>query len=196
MIPKILVFAGSVRIGAYSGRTADNAQKELALQGAEVTRVSLADYPLPLMDEDLEREKGIPENAVKLARLIAAHDGVLVATPEYNRSLPPLLKNAIDWISRVTKDNGRPLHPFAGKAVALCSSSNGPFAGIYAIGHLRTVLTHVGCEVVSPQCSIAHGDEAFDDNGDFTNERSRTIMASVCSTLIERARMLSTRVEN
>lgn len=193
MTPKILVFAGSNRVGAYSGKTADCAQKELALQGAEVTRISLADYPLPIVDEDLEREKGIPENALKLARLIAAHDGVLVATPEYNRSLPPLLKNTIDWISRVSKDNGKPLHPFSGKAFALCSSSNGPFAGIYAINHLRTVLVHVGCEVVSPQCSIMRGQDAFDDNGDFKDPRSRDIMTTVCQTLIDRARMLSAR---
>ena len=81
MIPKILVFAGSVRTGAYSGRTADIAHKELALQGAEVTRISLADYPLPIMDQDLEKEKGIPANALKLARMIAAHDAVLICTP-------------------------------------------------------------------------------------------------------------------
>ncbi|TJV27433.1 MAG: NAD(P)H-dependent oxidoreductase, partial [Mesorhizobium sp.] len=74
VIAKILVFAGSIRSGAYSGRTADVAQKELALQGAEVTRISLADYPLPMLDEDLEKEKGIPENAIRLARQIVAHD--------------------------------------------------------------------------------------------------------------------------
>ena len=88
IVPRILVFAGSIRTGAYSGRTADCAQKELALQGAEVTRISLADYPLPLMDEDLEREKGVPENAVKLARLIAAHDAVLICTPGIQRLDP------------------------------------------------------------------------------------------------------------
>ena len=112
IVPKILVFAGSIRTGAYSGRTADVAQKELAMQGAEVTRISLADYPLPIMDEDLEKEKGVPENAVKLARLIAAHDGLLIATPEYNGSIPPLLKNTIDWVSRV-RTGWRPAAPAA-----------------------------------------------------------------------------------
>jgi len=70
--PGILVFAGSARVDAYSGRTADIAGKTLAVQGAEVTRISLADYPLPIMDEDLEREQGIPENALRLARQIGA----------------------------------------------------------------------------------------------------------------------------
>ncbi|TGV46102.1 FMN reductase, partial [bacterium M00.F.Ca.ET.141.01.1.1] len=76
VIPRILVFAGSVRTGAFSGRTAEVAQKELAMQGAEVTRISLGDYPLPIMDEDFEKEKGIPENALRLGHQIAAHDGL------------------------------------------------------------------------------------------------------------------------
>ena len=90
IVPKILVFAGSVRSGAYSGRTADAATRELAAQGAEVTRISLADYPLPLMDEDLERESGVPDNAVKLARQFVAHDALVICTPEYNASYPAL----------------------------------------------------------------------------------------------------------
>ena len=85
-----------------SAKLAALAAKELALiADAEVTQISLADYPLPIYDGDLEAEKGVPENATKLARLIVAHQGVFIATPEYNHSLPPLLKNTIDWVSRV-----------------------------------------------------------------------------------------------
>jgi NAD(P)H-dependent FMN reductase len=160
MTPKILVFAGSIRTGAYSGKTADIAQRELALQGADVTRISLADYPLPIMDEDLEAEKGIPENAVKLARLFVAHDGILIATPEYNGSIPPLLKNSIDWVSRVREDGGRPLKPLPGRVVALCSSSNGHFAGIRSASHLRQMLTHIQMDVIAPQVSVPDGGEA------------------------------------
>src|SRR5690606_1840322 len=116
--------------GAYSGKTADAAMKELAIQGAEVSRISLADYPLPIYDADLERTDGIPENARRLARILAAHDGLLIATPEYNNSVPALLKNTLDWISRVREDGGHPLRPFRGKVAALCSSSDGKFAGI------------------------------------------------------------------
>ncbi len=93
MPTKILVFAGSIRSGSLSARLAALAAKELALADADVTLISLADYPLPIYDGDLEDEKGIPENAAKLARLIAANQGVFIATPEYNNSLPPLLKN-------------------------------------------------------------------------------------------------------
>lgn len=195
MNPKILVFAGSIRTGAYSGRTADAAQRELALQGAEVTRISLADYPLPIMDQDLEKEHGVPENAMKLARHIAAHDGMLIASPEYNSSIPPLLKNTIDWVSRIHKDGGRPFKPYQGKVAGLCSSSDGNFAGIRGLYHLRSVLMNCQVEVITPQCSVPRAQEAFDENGDFHEERTRKAMENVVRTLIDRARLLSTRSE-
>jgi len=196
MMPRILVFAGSTRTGAYSGKTADAAMKELALQGADVTRISLADYPLPIMNQDLEREKGVPENAVKLAHMIGAHDALLIATPEYNGSIPPLLKNTIDWVSRVKADaNGRPFRAFNGKLVALCSSSEGMYAGIRAINHLRAVLVQCQAEVIAAQCSVPRGGEAFDEKGDFRDERLKKAMAKVCSTLLEHARLFSTRIE-
>ncbi|MGX9146751.1 NADPH-dependent FMN reductase [Mesorhizobium sp. 128a] len=194
VVPRILVFAGSLRSGAYSGKTADVAQKELAMLGAEVTRISLADYPLPILDQDLEKEKGVPENAVKLGRLIAAHDGLLIATPEYNGSIPPLVKNTIDWVSRVRADGGRSVRPLAGKVAGLCSSSNGHFAGIRCINHLRSVLVRCQMEVVTPECSVPEGGNAFDSDGNFQDERLNKSMEHLCRTLIETARMLSTRI--
>jgi NAD(P)H-dependent FMN reductase len=193
MNPKVLVFAGSIRTGAYSGKTADAATKELALQGADVTRISLADYPLPIMDQDLEVEKGVPENAFKLARLIAAHEGLLIASPEYNSSIPPLLKNTIDWVSRIHKDGGRPFKPYAGKIAALCSSSDGNFAGARGLYHLRSVLMNCGVEIITPQCSVPRAQDAFDEHGEFKDEHLRRRMETVVRTLIERAKMMSLR---
>lgn len=193
MTPKILVFAGSIRTGAWSGKTADVAQKELALQGAEVTRISLADYPLPLMDQDLEREQGIPENAYKLGRLFEAHDAILIATPEYNGSMPPLLKNAIDWISRLKRDGEKPLRPLPGKLVAICSSSPGHFAGIRSAAHLRAVLAHIQMDVIAPQCSVPNAEDAFAEDGSFKEERMQRSMQNVCRTLIEHAALLRDR---
>jgi len=195
MNPRILVFAGSIRTGAYSGKVADVAQKELAVQGAEVTRISLADYPLPIMDQDLEAEKGIPENAYKLGRLIAAHDAVLICTPEYNGSMPPLLKNTIDWVSRIRRDNGKPISIYPGKVVAICSSSDGHFAGIRSANHLRAVLSHIQMEVIAPQVSVPNAGEAFDADGEFEEERLRKGMTRLCTALIAHARLHSTRVE-
>jgi len=195
VIPRILVFAGSIRSGAFSVSTADAATKELALQGADVARISLADYPLPIMDQDLEKEKGVPANAVRLARLFAGHDGMLIASPEYNASIPPLLKNTLDWVSRVRKVEGQPFRPLAGKVAALCSSSDGNFAGVRGLYHLRAVLMACQMEVVTPQCSVARAREAFDENGNFREERLRLQMEKVCRALIERAVAFSTRVE-
>lgn len=187
MAPRILVIHGSNRAGSWSGKVADAAMRELAKSGAEVTRIALSDYPLPLMDEDLEREKGIPDNAMKLARLIAAHDGMFVATPEYNGSIPPLLKNVIDWVSRVSRDGDRPLKPYQGMVAALASSSTGSFAGIRAINHLRAVLAHIGVQVVSEQCSVPTAAEAFDDMDRLRDERARKTMERTVQSLVDHA---------
>jgi chromate reductase, NAD(P)H dehydrogenase (quinone) len=188
--PKILVFAGSNRIGAFSGRLAAAAALELGKAGADVTRIALVDYPLPIMDEDLERQKGVPENATRLARMFAAHDGMLICSPEYNASIPPLLKNTLDWVSRISKDNGKPLQPYHGKIAALCSSSDGAFAGIRGLVHLRAVAINVGMTVISEQCSISKASEAFDESGNLKNQRSNDALARVATTLTQMCRAL------
>ncbi len=189
MLPKILVFAGSNRTGAYSGRVASVAATALAELGAEVTRISLIDYPLPIMDQDLEIEQGIPENAMKLGRLFAAHTGILIASPEYNSSIPPLLKNTIDWVSRITKDGEKPFKPYAGKIVALCSSSDGNFGGARGLYHLRSVMMNVGTQIITEQCSVIHADQAFAEDGSFRDDRTAKSMQRVCQSLIDHARM-------
>ena len=103
--PKILVIPGSLRSGSHNVRLAALAAKELTLADAEVTRISLGDFPLPLYDADNESRAGPPANAVKLKQLMAQHQGVLITSPEYNASIAPVLKNALDWISRVRDKN-------------------------------------------------------------------------------------------
>ena len=187
MIPRILVFPGSNRAGAYSGKVADCAAKELARLECDVTRISLIDYPMPLMDEDMERLEGIPANAMKLARLMAAHDALLIASPEHNGSLPALLKNTIDWMSRVKRDGDKPLQPLNGKAAGLCSSSPGQFAGILALSHLRPILIRLGVQVVSEQCSVPHADTAFNADGSLKDERAVANLGKVCKALAGQA---------
>ena len=184
MNPKILVFAGSNRTGAFSGKLAAAAAVELGKAGADVTRISLVDYPLPIMDEDLERTQGIPENAFKLGRLFAVHDGVLICSPEYNASIPPLLKNTLDWVSRISKDNGKPLNPYQGKIAALCSSSDGGFAGIRGLVHLRAVTVNLGMTVISEQCSVPQASEAFDESGKLKNPKSQAALAKVAKVSV------------
>src|SRR3981189_779389 len=98
---KILVIPGSIRTGSLNVRLAAAAAYEFAQAGAEVTRISLGDFPLPIHDGDLLTRSGVPKNAINLKRMIAAHHGVLIVTPEYNSSVPPLVKNTIDWVTRV-----------------------------------------------------------------------------------------------
>ena len=98
---KILVIPGSLRSGSLNAKLAAAAAHEFAQAGAEVTRISLSDFPLPIYDGDLQSKSGVPKHAVNLKRMMSAHHGVLIVTPEYNSSVPPLLKNTIDWVTRV-----------------------------------------------------------------------------------------------
>ncbi len=186
-IPKILVFSGSVRSGSFNASLAAAAALELARQGADVTRISLGDYPLPIMDEDLEASGGIPGEALALGRIIAAQDGLFVASPEYNASIPPLLKNAIDWTSRIRPDRGGTFEPWREKRVALGSASNGRFGGARALYHLRAVMMAVGAEVISGQCVVAQAAGAFDADGSFVDERTASALTSTCRSLIRHA---------
>lgn len=194
MAARILVFNGSNRAGSFSGKLADAAVAEILRQEGEVTRIQLADYPLPLMDEDLEREQGIPENAYKLARLFAAHDGLFIATPEYNSSLPPFLKNVIDWVSRISHDGGKALKPYPGKIVAIGSSSSGHFAGARAIIHLRSILSHIGMLVIPEQISIPNAGSAFDNLGRLSDDRMQQNLTKAVKSLLSYSANLSPRL--
>ncbi len=187
MSAKILIFAGSTRKGAFSGHMAEAARQELRAQGADVTRISLADYPLPIINEDFEKEEGIPENALRLGRLLAENDGLVICSPEYNASIPPLLKNTLDWLSRISRDGDKPLKPYAGLTVGLCSTSNGAFAGMRGLYNLRAVLMAVGAQVITEQCSVGGALEAFNADGTLKNERSAKMLAALCKSLIERS---------
>ena len=126
-VPKILVFAGSIRSGSYNARLAALAGKELALAGADVTRISLEDYPLPIYDGDDEAKSGVPANTRNLKAMMAVHQGVFVASPEYNASVTPLLKNTIDWISRVRERGEPPLAVFKQRVFAQGGASDSPY---------------------------------------------------------------------
>jgi chromate reductase, NAD(P)H dehydrogenase (quinone) len=191
MQPRILVFAGSNRKNAYSGKLATVAALALAKAGADVTHVQLSDYALPIIDEDFEREHGIPDAAMRLGRLMASHDGVMICSPEYNGSIPPLLKNTIDWLSRISKDGLRPLKPFEGRVAALCSSSPGAFAGVRGLLHLRAVAVQVGMTVISEQCSIAQAHEAFGEDGALQNPRSAAALDKVAQALVMMCRAVA-----
>jgi chromate reductase, NAD(P)H dehydrogenase (quinone) len=188
--PRILVFAGSIRTGSLAAKLAALAAKELALADAEVTRVSLADYPLPIYNGDLEQEKGVPENATKFARLIAAHQGVFIATPEYNNSLPPLLKNTIDWVSRISPAASG--IRFRNKVYGIGGTSDGPIGGARALIDLRRVVqTALGAILIPTKIEVSRAQDSFDEAGELTAEPRAKLLKSLCRQLVDLAGRLA-----
>ncbi len=160
---KILVIPGSLRTGSLNAKLAAIAAHQFAQAGAEVTRLSLGDFPLPIYDGDLQTKSGVPKHAVDLKRMIGAHHGVLLVTPEYNSSVPPLLKNAIDWVSRVQDPHETRGQVFRNRAFALASASHSRLGGARALAALRLILSACHALVVPNQLALAFANDAYDD---------------------------------
>jgi chromate reductase, NAD(P)H dehydrogenase (quinone) len=161
-MPKILAFAGSTRRDSHNRKLIQVAAEATRAAGGEVTLIELADYPLPLMDEDLEAREGLPANAQRLKALFKAHDALLIASPEYNSSIPPLLKNTLDWVSREWQGESG-LVPYQNKVAALVAASPGQFGGMRMLPHLRQVLNTLGVLVLPGQFSLPQADKGFED---------------------------------
>jgi len=165
--PRILVFAGSLRSAAYSAKLAGAAVKELARMDVPVSQISLRDYPLPIYDADHETRHSIPTAARQLHDMMLAHRGIYIATPEYNASLPPLLKNAIDWVSRVRESKS----PFRHCIFAIGSTSASRRGGYRALMALRQVLElGLSALVVPEQVAVHDANHLFDEAGDLADE--------------------------
>ena len=171
-IPKILAFAGSSRRDSFNKKLVKIAAEGARLARAEVTYVDFKDLPMPLFDEDLEAEEGIPENVKTFKALMKAHQGLLIACPEYNSSITPLLKNAIDWATR--PEPGEPgLICFRDKVAVIMSTSPGALGGLRGLVHVRAILGNIGVLVLPNQKGIAKAHEAFDENGQLKDEQQQ-----------------------
>ena len=193
-IPKILVIPGSVRAQSYNGRLAALASKELTLADADVTRISLVDYPLPIFDADLAEKSGPPLNALRLKQLISAHEGVFIASPEYNASITPLLKNALDWISVVREGGESELAAYQNRVFALGGASPRRSGAVQALLALRQVLA-VGCRalVIAEQVCVPNAAQAFDDMDELRDARVAGELKLVVRKLIEAAKLMAVR---
>ncbi len=190
--PKILVIPGSVRNRSHNARLAALAAKELTLADAEVSQISLFDYAMPLYDPDHDVVSGPPPNAVKLKKMMAAHHGIFIASPEYNASVSPLLKNAIDWVSRV-REKGEPAYAaFHRGPFALGSASSEPLGGARGLLALRQVL-ELGCGalVLPEQVTVPNAENAFDDLDNLKDARQEAALRSLARRLVEVAQQLS-----
>jgi NAD(P)H-dependent FMN reductase len=160
---KILVIPGSLRTGSLNAKLAAVAAHAFAQAGIDVTRISLGDFPLPLYDGDLQAKSGVPKNAVNLKRMIGAHHGVLIVTPEYNSSVPPLVKNTIDWVTRVQDPQETRGQVFRNRAFAIAAASESRLGGSRALAALRLVLTACHATVIPNQLALSFAAEAYDD---------------------------------
>lgn len=160
---KILIIPGSVRSGSRNVKLAAAAADRFHQADVDVTRISLADYPLPIYDADLQGTSGVPRHALNLKRMIAAHDGVLFVTPEYNASIPPLLKNAIDWVSRIAEPHERGSGVFRTRPFAIAAASEGRLGGARALAALRLILTACHASVIPNQLALSFADQAYNE---------------------------------
>jgi chromate reductase, NAD(P)H dehydrogenase (quinone) len=160
---KILVIPGSLRTGSLNARLAATIAAELAQAGVDVTRISLADFPLPIYDGDLQAKSGVPKSAINLKRMMSAHQGVLIVTPEHNSSVPALLKNAIDWVSRVHELHEVRGQVFRDRAFAIAAASGNRLGGTRALAALRLILSACQAPVIPSQLALSFANEAYDD---------------------------------
>jgi chromate reductase, NAD(P)H dehydrogenase (quinone) len=182
---KILVIPGSLRTGSLNARLSAVAAREIAQTGAEVTRISLSDFPLPIYDGDLQARSGIPKNAVNLKRMIGVHHGVLIVTPEYNSSVPALVKNTIDWVSRVQDPHESRGQVFRERAFAIAAASGGRLGGTRALAALRLILTACHATVVPNQLALSFAEDAYDDMERLKHPADIEAMQAMVRQLIE-----------
>lgn len=182
--PKILAFAGSAKASSVNKKCLAVAAEGAREAGAEVTVIDLKDYPMPLMDEDLEAAEGLPEAAIRLRAHFADHHGLLLSCPEYNSSITPLLKNAIDWVSRPDEEGGG-LRFYKGKTAGLIGASPGSLGGMRGLVHVRAILGNLGMLVVPDQHAVTGAAKIFDEGGRITDEGQEKKLKAVGAALAE-----------
>jgi chromate reductase, NAD(P)H dehydrogenase (quinone) len=182
---KILVIPGSLRSGSLNAKLAAAAAHEFAQAGAEVTRISLSDFPLPIYDGDLQSKSGVPKHAVNLKRMMSAHHGVLIVTPEYNSSVPALVKNTIDWVSRVQDPHEIRGQVFRERGFAIAAASEGRLGGTRALAALRLILTACHASVIPNQLALSFASEAYDDMDRLKHPADAEALSAMVRQLID-----------
>jgi NAD(P)H-dependent FMN reductase len=183
--PKILIIPGSLRTGSHNAKLAAQAAYEAALAGVEVTRLSLADYPLPIYDGDLQAKSGVPKNAVNIKRMMAAHHGILLVTPEHNSSIPALLKNVLDWVSRVQDPHEARAQVFRQRPFAIAAASESRLGGTRALAALRLILSSLQAQVIPSQLALSYAHQAYDDMDRLKNPADSEALQALVRQLID-----------
>ncbi|HZS62924.1 MAG TPA: NAD(P)H-dependent oxidoreductase [Xanthobacteraceae bacterium] len=191
-VPRILVMPGSTRNKSHNARLAALAAKEFTMIDAVVNQVSLLDYPMPLYDPDHDMVSGAPANAVKLKKMMMAHHGIFIASPEYNASVSPLMKNVIDWVSRVRERNEPAYAAFRGRVLALGAASTEPHGGARGLLALRQIL-ELGCGalVIPDQVCVGNAESAFDEMDNLKDARQAAALKALVRRLVDTAQQLN-----
>lgn len=182
--PRILVFGGSLRAESHNQKLATLAAADARAAGADATLIALRDFRMPLFDEDLESEEGMPENAARLKALFAESDGFIIASPEYNSGITAALKNAIDWVSRATSDDEPPLSVLKGKTAAILAASPGGYGGARSLAQLRTLLENIQITVIEDQVAIPKAHEAFDGDAKLIDTAQADAVKALAGKLV------------
>jgi NAD(P)H-dependent FMN reductase len=184
MTVKILAFAGSTRTDSFNKKLIRIGADAARAAGAEVTLVDLRDFPMPLYDGDLEAASGLPEHAKRLKKLFLEHNGLFISTPEYNSSVPGVLKNAIDWVSR-SEPGESPLAAYAGKVGALMSASPGPWGAIRSLNEVRRILSNIKVFMVPDSVSVAKAGDAFNPDGSLKDGKQTALVQKLAKSLTD-----------
>ena len=188
---KLLFLAGSTRKDSLNKKLAKYASIRAAAMGAEVKFIDLADFEMPIYNGDYEEANGLPENAIKLKNLFIEHDGFFIASPEYNSSFPPVLKNALVWISRPHEDNEESLKAYNNKVAALGAVSPGGLGGIRGLVPLRMMLGNINVTLTPTQVCVSDGYNAFNDEGDMIKDDQKGLLEKTVKQFVETAQKLS-----
>lgn len=188
--PKILAFAGSLRKESYNKKLVKIAARAAEANGAQVTYIDLYDFAMPIYNADIEERDGLPENALKIKKLMWEHDGFLISSPEYNSSIPGVLKNTIDWASRNASADEVYLSCFIDKIALILSASPGALGGLRGLVHLRSILGNIHTLVLPGQKSISNAQDAFDSEGNLKNVKNKEAIDELSKKLTETIRKL------
>jgi chromate reductase len=183
---KVLVFAGSTRLGSFNRKLARAAADLARAAGAEVTHIELGDFDVPMYNADLEAI-GTPAAVMQLKQLTFEHPAWIICAPEYNASYPALLKNTIDWISSPVKSDPAWTDGFKssrGKVVGMLSASPGALGGLRSQSHLAPLLLNLYCWVAPRNFALAHAGDAFDADGNLVAEAARKNVQAVIDQVI------------
>lgn len=186
----LLFISGSTRKESINMKLAKLAGKRASEKGMKVELVNISDYKMPIFNGDIEDQQGIPDNARIIRNKIAAADGIFIASPEYNGSITPILKNMIDWTSR--PDGNVPgLAAYRGKVVALAAASPGSLGGLRGLAHVREILGGIGCFMVPTQYAMSTAIGGFKEDGSLSNARDIAMVESLLDEFIHAAEALT-----